>query len=173
MHVQKITPFLWFDKDAEEAMNFYVDTFNNAPHSKKDAKINFIQRYEKGINAPGAEEMEGKVITGEFEIMGQKFQCLDGGPIFKFNESISFLVTCEDQTEVDYFWDIFTKNGGEESQCGWLKDKFGLSWQIIPQRLNELAGDPDPEKAHRVVNAMLTMKKIVVSDLERAYENAS
>jgi predicted 3-demethylubiquinone-9 3-methyltransferase (glyoxalase superfamily) len=168
--MQKITTFLWFDKSAEEAMNFYVDTFNNAPHSKKDAKINFIHRYEKGINAPGAEEMEGKVITGGFELAGQKFQCLDGGPIFKFNESVSLLVDCLDQEEVDYFWSAFTNGGGEESQCGWLKDKFGMSWQIVPRRLTELAGDPDQEKAHRVVNEMLKMKKIIVADLEKAYD---
>lgn len=169
--MQKITPFLWFDRNAEEAMNFYVETFNNAPHSKKDAKSNFIRRYEKGMNAPGVDEMEGKVITGEFEINGQKFQCLDGGPIFKFNESVSMLVECKDQEEVDYFWNTFTKDGGQESVCGWLKDKFGFSWQIVPKRLNELASDPDKGKAHRVINAMLTMQKIDIQKLEEAYSS--
>ena len=167
---QKIKTFLWFDKECEEAMNFYVETFNNAPHSKKNSKINFIARYEKGIEAPGAEEMDGKVITGEFELDGQKFQALDGGPIFKFNESVSLLVETEDQEETDYFWETFTKDGGQESQCGWLKDKYGMSWQIVPKRLTELAGDPDKEKSHRVVNCMLKMQKIIIKDLEEAYK---
>lgn len=170
MNKQKITPFLWYDKEAEEAMNFYVDVFNNAPHSNKNSKINYIARYEKGIEAPGAAEMEGKVLTAEFELNGQKLMCLDGGPIFKFNESISLFVETADQEETDYFWDTFTKDGGEESQCGWLKDKYGLSWQITPKRLMELMGDKDKEKAHRVANCMLKMKKIVIADLEKAAE---
>jgi predicted 3-demethylubiquinone-9 3-methyltransferase (glyoxalase superfamily) len=171
MTVQKITTFLWFSKEAEEAMNFYIDVFNNAPHSSKNSKINYIARYEKGIDAPGAEEMEGKVITAEFELAGQKFMCLDGGPIFKFTEAISLFVECEDQAETDYFWNKLTENGGEESQCGWLKDKYGLSWQITPKRLMELVGDPDKEKSHRVANAMLKMQKIDIATLEKAAEN--
>jgi predicted 3-demethylubiquinone-9 3-methyltransferase (glyoxalase superfamily) len=170
--MQKITTFLWFDKEAEEAMNFYVDVFNSAPHSEKNSKVNHIARYEKGSEAPGAEEMEGKVITGELEIVGQRFMCLDGGPIFKFNESVSLYVDCKDQAEVDYFWETFTKDGGEESQCGWLKDKYGLSWQITPRRLMELLQDPDKEKAHRVANAMLKMQKIDIAQLEEAAKNA-
>lgn len=167
--MQKITTFLWFDKDAEEAMNFYVDVFNGAPHSKKNSKINRIVRYEKGIEAPGAEHMEGKVLTGEFELEGQTYMCLDGGPVFKLNESVSLLVQTEDQEETDYFWNAFITNGGQESVCGWLKDKYGLSWQITPKRLFELTNDSDREKAHNVFNSMLKMKKIIIEDLEKAY----
>lgn len=167
--MQKITPFFWFDTNCEEAVNYYVEVFNGAPYSDKNSKINFIQRYEKGMNTPDAEKMEGKVITMEFELAGQAFQALDGGPIFKFNEAVSFLVECKDQEELDYFWEKLSEdpNGG---QCGWTKDKFGLSWQIVPRRLGELAGDPDREKAHRVVNAMLQMKKLDVAKLEEAAE---
>ncbi len=165
---QKITPFLWFDKEAEEAMNFYVDVFNKAPYSKS-SKINYIARYEKGIEAPGAAEMEGKVITAEFELNGQTFMCLDGGPIFKFNESVSLYVETKDQKETDYFWEKLSAVH-ESEQCGWLKDKFGLSWQIIPKRLMELMGDKDKKKSHRVANAMLQMKKIIIKDLEDVYE---
>lgn len=165
--MQKITPFLWFDMNCEEAVNYYVDVFNGAPGSKKNSKINFIQRYEKGINTPGAEKMEGKILTVEFELAGQKFQALDGGPYFKFSEAISFLVDCRDQKEVDYFWKKLSAVPASE-QCGWCKDKFGLSWQIIPKQLAEMAGDKNKEKAHRVVNAMLQMKKIVVANLENA-----
>ena len=167
--MQKITPFLWFDKNAEEAMNFYVEVFNSSPYKKGKSKINYIARYEKGMKVPGAAEMEGKVITAEFELNGQKFMCLDGGPIFKFNESVSFYLKCEDQKEVDYFWEKLSAVD-ESEQCGWLKDKFGLSWQIIPKRLEELAGNKDPVKSKAVVNAMLKMKKIVVADLEKAYK---
>ncbi len=169
--MQKITPFLWFDKNCEEAMNYYVDTFNGGPYSSKNSKINFIARYEKGIEAPGAEEMEGKVITGEFELDGQKFQALDGGPIFKFNESISLLVNCKDQNEVDYFWEKLSAVPDSE-QCGWCKDKFGLSWQIIPEALGKLMGDPDKEKSHRVANAMLKMHKLDVAELQKAYDES-
>ncbi len=165
---QKIIPFLWFDHNCEEAVNYYVDTFNNSPYSTKTSKINFIQRYEKGLKTPGASEMDGKILTTEFELEGQVFQALDGGPVFKFNESVSLMVDCKDQAEVDYFWDRLSA-APESEQCGWCKDKFGLSWQIIPHRLNELAGDSDKEKAHRVVNAMLEMKKLVIADLEKAY----
>lgn len=168
--MQKITPFLWFDKNCEEAVNYYVEVFNNAPYSNRNSKINFIQRYEEGMEAPGTKEMLGKVITTEFELDGQKFQALDGGPIFKFNESISMLVDCKDQEEVDYFWEKLSAVP-ESEQCGWCKDKFGLSWQIIPRRLSELAGDKDKEKAHKVINEMLKMKKLVVSDLEEAYKS--
>ncbi len=164
---QKIKSFLWFDKECEEAMKFYVDVFNAAPYSKKNSKIVSIARYEKGIETPQGPEMEGKVLTGEFELAGQKFMCLDGGPIFKFNESVSFFVECEDQDEVDYFWGKLSAVP-ESEICGWLKDKFGLSWQIIPKRMMELLGDKDKEKSHRVANAMLKMKKINIKDLEKA-----
>ncbi len=169
--MQKITPFLWFDNQAEEAMNFYVEVFNGSQSKRGESKIISIARYEKGIDAPGAEEMEGKVITGEFMLDGQKFMCLDGGPVFKFNESVSFYVECEDQNEVDYFWEKLSAVP-ESEQCGWCKDKFGLSWQIIPKRLGELLSDPDKEKSHRVANAMLAMHKIDVAKLEEAAEKA-
>ncbi len=165
---QKITAFLWFEKDCEQAVNYYVKTFNEAPHSRKNSRLNFIQRYEKGIETPGSAEMEGQVLTAEFELDGQRFQALDGGPAFKFNESVSLLVDCKDQEEVDYFWSKLSAVN-ESEQCGWCKDKYGLSWQIIPARLGELLSDPDREKAHRVANAMLQMHKIVIKDLEAAY----
>lgn len=167
---QKIIPFLWFDTNCEEAVSYYVDTFNGAPYSDKSAKINFIQRYEPGLNTPGAKEMEGKVLTTEFELAGQAFQALDGGPIFKFNEAISMLVNCQDQEEVDYFWGKLSAVP-EAEQCGWCQDKFGLSWQIVPRRLSELAADEDKTKAHRVINAMLEMKKLDIAALEKAYSS--
>jgi predicted 3-demethylubiquinone-9 3-methyltransferase (glyoxalase superfamily) len=150
--MKKITPFLWFDTQAEEAMNFYASIFKNS-------KVLGISR------GP-----DGKAFTVTFELDGQEFMGLNAGPQFKFNESISFLVDCKDQAEVDYFWDKLTADGGEESMCGWLKDKYGLSWQIIPQQLGELMGDPDPVKAKRVTDAMLQMQKIIVSDLQKAYD---
>jgi predicted 3-demethylubiquinone-9 3-methyltransferase (glyoxalase superfamily) len=167
--MKNITPFLWFDTQAEEAMNFYVDTFNEAPYKKQESRIVGITRYEKGMDAPGAEALEGKVITGIFELAGQTFMALDGGPIFSFTEATSFFVECEDQMEVDYFWNKLSAVP-ESEQCGWLKDKYGLSWQIIPRQLGELMGDPDPVKSKRVINAMLKMKKIVVADLQKAYD---
>lgn len=170
MNTQKITPFLWFDKNCEEAVNYYVEVFNDAPGSAKNSKINFIKRYEKGIDTPGAEEFEGKILTVEFELNGQKFQALDGGDIFKFNESISFMVDCRDQEELDYFWEKLSAVP-ESEQCGWCKDKFGLSWQIIPRRLNELMADSDREKAHKVANAMLKMHKLDVAELEKAFNS--
>jgi predicted 3-demethylubiquinone-9 3-methyltransferase (glyoxalase superfamily) len=166
--MKQITPFLWYDTQAEEAMNFYVDVFNGAPYKKQESRIVDITRYEKGMDAPGADALEGKVLTGIFELAGQRFMALDGGPVFKFNESTSFYVECEDQKEVDYFWNKLSADP-ESEQCGWLKDKFGLSWQIIPRQLGELMGDPDPDKSKRVVNAMLQMKKISVADLQKAY----
>lgn len=165
----KITPFLWFDTQAEEAMNFYVDMFNGAPYKKQESRIVDITRYEKGMEAPGADALEGKVITGIFELAGQRFMALDGGPIFNFTEATSFYVECEDQKEVDYFWNKLSAVS-EAEQCGWLKDKYGLSWQIIPKQLGELMGDPDPVKSKRVINAMLQMKKIDVAELQRAYD---
>ena len=167
--MNKITPFLWFDTQAEEAMNFYVDTFNGAPYKKQESRIVDITRYEKGMEAPGAEALEGKVITGIFELAGQRFMALDGGPIFKFNEATSFSVECEDQEEVDYFWHKLSAVP-EAEQCGWLKDKYGLSWQIIPKQLGALMGDPDPVKSKRVINAMLKMRKIDIKTLQQAYD---
>ena len=150
--MKKITPFLWFDTQAEEAMNFYVSLFKNS-------KVNNVSR------GP-----DGRAFTVSFELDGQEFIGLNAGPQFKFNEAVSMFVNCEDQIEVDYFWNALTANGGEESMCGWLKDRFGLSWQIVPKRLGQLMGDPDPVKAGRVMEAMLKMKKIVVADLQMAYD---
>ena len=150
--MQKITPFLWFDTQAEDAMNFYVSIFKNS-------KVNGVSR------GP-----DGKAFTVSFELNGQEFMGLNAGPHHKFNEAISMYVDCNDQTEVDYYWDALIADGGEESMCGWLKDKFGLSWQIIPKQLGELMGDPDPEKSGRVTQAMLKMQKIIVADLQKAYE---
>ncbi len=168
--MNKITPCLWFDVQAEEAMNLYVDTFNGAPYKKLDSRIVSMTRYEKGMEAPGAGALEGKVITGIFELAGQRFMALDGGPLFKFNEAISFYVECEDQKEVDYFWERLSAVP-EAEQCGWCKDKFGLSWQIIPKQLGELIGTPDAARSQRVVNAMLKMKKIIVADLQKAHDS--
>lgn len=150
--MKKITPFLWFDTQAEEAMNFYVSVFKNS-------KVNGVAR------GP-----DGKVFTVSFELDGQELMGLNAGPQFKFNEAISMFVNCEDQAEVDELWTKLTADGGEESMCGWLKDKYGLSWQIIPKQLGELMGDPDPDKAQRVTQAMLQMRKIDVAGLERAYD---
>lgn len=155
--MQKITPFLWFNNNAEEAMNFYTSVFKNS-------SILNTQFLPEG--APGA---EGQLLMGVFKIEGQEFMVLNGGPLFTFNEAISLFVTCETQEEIDDLWEKLTE-GGSESQCGWLKDKFGLSWQIIPRTLGELMGDRDPEKAGRVMNAMLQMKKIDMKELQRAYD---
>jgi predicted 3-demethylubiquinone-9 3-methyltransferase (glyoxalase superfamily) len=155
--MQKITPFLWFDNQAEEAMKFYTSIFKNS-------KIIQVRRY--GEAGPGP---KGTVMTGTFQLEGQKFMALNGGPQFKFNESISFFVDCETQKEVDELWEQLSA-GGEKSRCGWLKDKFGVSWQIIPKVLGELLGDKDPKKSSRVMQAMLKMNKIDIAGLKRAYE---
>jgi predicted 3-demethylubiquinone-9 3-methyltransferase (glyoxalase superfamily) len=165
----KIVPSLWFDKETEEAVNFYVSIFNGSPHKGHDSKIISITRYEKGMEAPGADQMEGKVLTAIFELNGQRFMALDGGPIFKFNEAVSFYVECEDQDEVDYFWERLSAVPGAAA-CGWLKDKFGLSWQIIPKQMGVLLGSANRKKALAATNAMLKMKKIIVADLQKAYD---
>lgn len=170
--MQKIVPSLWFDKECEEAVNFYIDTFNGSPNKKAESKVISLTRYEKGMETPGIEAMEGKVLTVIFELEGQRFTALDGGPVFKFNESISFYVECTNQEEVDYFWEKLSAVP-ESEVCGWLKDKYGMSWQIIPKRMGELLSDPDREKSHKVLNAMLQMKKIVIAELEKAYEGLS
>lgn len=157
----KITPCLWFDKNAEEAMGFYTSVFKNS-------KIVRIDRYPEGYTEGPLAGMAGKVINGEFVLDSQSFICLDGGPLFKFNESVSFVIDCADQAEVDYYWEKLSAVP-ESEQCGWCKDKFGLSWQVIPRRLGELLNDPDKAKAKRVMDAMLEMHKIVVADLEKAY----
>lgn len=158
--MQKIIPSLWFDMNAEEAMNYYVSVF-------KDAKINHIDYYPDESLDEHFKGMSGKVINGEFELLGQKFICLDGGPIFKFNEAVSFTVDCEDQAEVDYYWGKLS-HVPEAEQCGWCKDKFGLAWQIIPRRLGELLNDLDTDKANRAMQAMMKMHKIDVAELEAA-----
>jgi predicted 3-demethylubiquinone-9 3-methyltransferase (glyoxalase superfamily) len=159
--MQKITPFLWFDNQAEEAAKFYTSVFKNS-------KVGRILRYDEAA-AKAAGQPVGSVLTIEFEIEGQKFTALNGGPVFKFNESISFVVNCNTQEEVDYYWEQLTADGGEESQCSWLKDKFGVSWQVTPTVLIEMLHDKDPKKSERVMNAMLQMQKIDIKTLEKAY----
>lgn len=153
---QKITPFLWFNDNAEEAINLYTSIFKNS-------KTLSIARY--GEAGPGP---KGTVMTASFELEGQEFVALNGGPIFKFTEAVSFVVNCETQEEIDNYWNKLTADGGQESQCGWLKDKFGLSWQIVPCVLSKLLTDKDAKKAQRVMQAMLKMKKIIIADLEKA-----
>jgi predicted 3-demethylubiquinone-9 3-methyltransferase (glyoxalase superfamily) len=153
--MNKITPFLWFDDQAEEAMNFYVSAFKNS-------KVLSV--------SPGP---NGKAFSVTFELEGQRFMGLNAGPQFKFNEAISFFVDCKTQEEVDELWEKLTADGGEESMCGWLKDKYGLSWQIIPSVLGELLNDPDPVKAHQVMQAMLQMRKIDIEGLRQAYEQST
>ena len=148
--MQKITPFLWFDGQAEEAMNFYVSLFKNSKILS---------------TSPGP---DGKVMMGTFQLDGQEFHALNGGPMFKFNEAVSLFINCETQAEVDELWEKLSA-GGAKSRCGWLKDKYGLSWQVIPTALGELMRDKDPEKAGRVMQAMLTMDKIDIAALQRAY----
>jgi predicted 3-demethylubiquinone-9 3-methyltransferase (glyoxalase superfamily) len=148
--MQKITPFLWFDGQAEEAMNHYLSIFKNA----KALSIN---------------RANGKVMSVTFELEGQKFMGLNAGPEFKFTEAVSFFVNCETQQEVDELWEKLSQ-GGEKGRCGWLKDKYGLSWQIIPKALGKLMSDPDPQKSQAVLQAMLRMNKIVIADLERAHQ---
>jgi len=155
--MQKITTFLWFDDQAEEAANLYTSIFKNS-------KIMGVSRY--GEAGPGP---AGQVMTVNFQIEGQEFTALNGGPEFKFTEAISLVVNCETQAEVDHYWEKLSA-GGEESQCGWLKDKFGLSWQIVPTALGELLGGPDPVKAQRAMQAMLQMRKLDIAALQRAYE---
>ena len=160
--MQKITPFLWFDDQAEEAAKFYTSIFKNS-------KIGRIFRNtEEAAEKTG--HPVGSVLTIEFEIEGQKFVALNGGPLFTFNESISFVINCDTQEEVDYFWEKLTANGGEESACGWLKDKFGLSWQVTPTVLIDMLHDSDHAKSERVMQAMLEMKKIDIKTLKDAYE---
>jgi len=153
---QKIAPCLWFNANGEEAVAFYTSIF-------KDSKVTKTLRW--GDENP---DLKGKVLLLEFELAGQQFQALNGGPQFTFNQAVSLSVDCADQAEVDYFWQRLLEGGGEESQCSWLKDKFGLSWQIVPHRLPELLSDPDPARALRAMQSMMTMTKIDIAELERA-----
>jgi predicted 3-demethylubiquinone-9 3-methyltransferase (glyoxalase superfamily) len=163
INVQKIIPCLWFDDQAEEAAKFYTSIFKNS-------KLGKISRYGKeGYEIHG--KPEGSVMVVEFELSGQTFTALNGGPIFKFNEAISFQVNCDTQEEIDYFWEKLGEGGDEAAQqCGWLKDKYGVSWQIIPKGIDELVGDPGSEKSQRAMKAMLQMKKIDMGKIKNAYE---
>ena len=158
--MQKITTFLWFDNQAEEAANFYASIFKNS-------KIKKISRYSDAGPGP-----KGSVMVLTFELEGQQFTALNGGPVFSFTPAISLMVNCETQAEVDELWEKLSV-GGKKDRCGWLKDKYGLSWQITPTRLGELMSDPDPKKANRVMQAMLQMDKIDIAKLEQAYQQAA
>ena len=155
---QKITPSLWFDMNAEEAANFYVDLFD-------DARILDVTRYPEGTPGPA-----GEVMTVEWELNGQKFVGINGGPQFQFSEAVSFMISCKDQEEVDYYWDRLTADGGREGQCGWLTDRFGLAWQVVPDGMDEVFNDPDPAKAERSMTAMMKMKKLDIAELRAAAE---
>ena len=155
MKQQRIVPNLWFDTEAEEAAEFYLSVF-------KTGRIVSVSRYTEAGPRPA-----GTVMTVEFELDGQRFVGINGGPQFTFDEAVSFQITCEDQAEVDRYWEALTE-GGEESQCGWLKDRYGLSWQVVPSGMEEVFSDPDPERAQRAMKAMLGMRKIDVAELRRA-----
>lgn len=152
---QKITPFLWFNDQVEEALNFYTSVFKNG-------KIVSLSR--QGDNGP--------VFSGVFEIEGQRFYAMNGGPMYQFTPAISFFVNCPNQEEIDEMWNKLTVDGGKESRCGWLEDKYGLSWQIVPPLLGELMQDKDPKKVQAVMQAMMQMNKLIIADLQRAYEQA-
>jgi predicted 3-demethylubiquinone-9 3-methyltransferase (glyoxalase superfamily) len=155
--MQKITPFLWFDGRAEEAMNFYTSIFKNS-------KIISSKKWGKGTSFP-----EDQIMTGTFELDGLQFHAFDAGPEFKFTEAISLMIDCQDQEEVDYYWEKLQADGGQESVCGWLKDKFGVSWQVTPSILPKMLADTDREKAGRAMQAMMKMRKIEISVLEDAF----
>ena len=155
--MQKITPFLWFNTNVEEAIVFYTSIF-------KDSKIKTVSRY--GKSGPGP---EGSIMTAQLELNGQEFLALNGGPHFKFTEAISFVVSCKDQEEIDYFWEALSKNG-EQSQCGWLKDQFGLSWQVVPSEMGTIMGGSNPEGRERAMQAMMHMTKLNVKELQDAYD---
>jgi predicted 3-demethylubiquinone-9 3-methyltransferase (glyoxalase superfamily) len=159
--MQKISPFLWFNTEAEEAAKFYTSIFKNS-------KITNVSYYPQ--ESPGPKELWGKVMTVAFELDGQEFTALNGGPIFKFNEAISFTVNCKDQNEIDHYWNKLTAEGGKEIECGWLRDKYGVSWQIVPNIVGELASKGDKEKSERMFKALWTMKKLDVAQLKKAYE---
>ncbi len=169
--MQKIIPHLWFDKEAEEAINYYVEVFNGAPGKREESKVVGIMRYPSGITEGPAAGMDGKVLTGVFELAGQRYMVLDGGPIFKFNESISLLINCETQEEIDYFWSKLSAVPASE-QCGWCKDKFGLSWQVHPVLMDTLMTDANPAKVKAVMDAFMPMKKMDIGTLQAAYDRA-
>jgi len=158
---QKITPNLWFDTEAEEAADFYTSVF-------PDSRIVDITHYTEGAPRPA-----GTVMTVTWELNGQQFVGINGGPNFKFDEAVSFSVSCEDQNEVDYYWERLLEGGGEESQCGWLKDRYGLSWQVVPKGMGELFADSDRERATRAMAAMLKMRKLDIDELRRAADGVA
>jgi predicted 3-demethylubiquinone-9 3-methyltransferase (glyoxalase superfamily) len=153
---QKITPNLWFDTEAEEAANFYVSVFKNS---------RIVNKTHYTENSP---REAGMVMTVDFELDGQRFTGINGGPDFTFDEAVSFLIDCKDQDEVDYYWEKLLSEGGQESQCGWLKDRYGVSWQVVPAGMEELFSDSDPERAERAMQAMLKMVKLDIEELRRA-----
>jgi predicted 3-demethylubiquinone-9 3-methyltransferase (glyoxalase superfamily) len=159
MELQKITPWLWFDGQAEQAAEFYVSVF-------QQARIVNVSRFPEGeAGEPGT------VMVVEFELFGQQFYGLNGGPNFKPNEAVSFMIRCEDQAEINHYWHSLTTDGGEESYCGWVKDKFGFSWQITPRRMDEIMGFDNPEKSARTMHAMMQMRKLDIATLERARDS--
>ena len=160
-YMQKISPCLWFDSEAEQAAKFYTSIFKNS-------KITNISHYDKA-SAAASGQPEGSVLTVAFELDGEEFLALNGGPVFKFSEAVSFMVKCETQTEIDRLWEKLTE-GGEESQCGWLKDKYGVSWQIVPTILGEMLQDRNTAKSERVMKALLQMKKLDIEALKQAYD---
>jgi predicted 3-demethylubiquinone-9 3-methyltransferase (glyoxalase superfamily) len=157
---QKLTPCLWFNSNAWDAVTFYTTVFNNAEKGK-------ISYYGPDMPMP-----QGSVLTIEFQIEGQEFLALNAGPDFKFTEAVSFMINCETQDEIDYYWNKLTEDGGEESQCGWLKDKFGLSWQVVPRIMGEMIANSDGKKVNRVMQKMMTMKKLDIQALEDAYSDS-
>jgi predicted 3-demethylubiquinone-9 3-methyltransferase (glyoxalase superfamily) len=161
---QRITPCLWFDSQAEEAVKFYTSIFKN---SKIDGMTYYDEASSKAAGRP-----KGSVLTVDFQLEGQSYMALNGGPVFKFTEAVSFVINCENQKEIDYFWEKLTA-GGQEVECGWLKDKFGLSWQVVPTAMIEMLKDKDAQKSQRAMAAMLTMKKLDLGKLERAYQGKS
>lgn len=163
--MQKIVNCLWYDNQAEEAMALYTLLFKNS-------KTKDVSRYTAEV-AERAGKKEGDVLVGTFELDGQEFMALNGGPMFKFNEAISLVINCETQEEVDYFWNGLIADGGEESMCGWLKDKFGLSWQVVPTAMNEMMTKGSPEQQRAVMAEMLKMRKLIIADMQKAYDNAA
>ena len=169
--MQTIVPNLWFDTQAEEAAKFWVDVFSNriGAESRPKSQILNVSRYPQ--DGPGNKKA-GDVLTVEFEIEGHRFTGINGGPDFTFDEAVSFLVNCETQEEIDELWDKLVQGGGQHSVCGWLKDRYGLSWQIVPAGIDQMLGDPNSEGAKRAFTAMLQMKKIDIAELQRAYEGS-
>lgn len=166
--IQKITPFLWFDHEAGEAADFYVSLFNGNPGRRAESKVADTLRYDEA-SAKASGRPKGSVLTAAFELEGQKFTAINGGPQFKMSGAVSFVIDCRSQEEVDYFWGKLS-DGGEAGVCGWInRDKFGVTWQVTPSILPEFLADPDPKKSGRVMKAMLGMSKIIIADLERAY----